>query len=338
MRFDQRIQDVYRIRKTLGRGGFSLVKEAIDRKTGVKYACKIMQLPPQDDKTEWDNIFREIDILCALEHDCIVNLKEYFVEDDKVYVIMELMTGGELLDMVMENGPLKEEDARVIMARVFKGIEHLHSRNIVHRDVKMENLLLSQPGDIRNAKIADFGLAKMHDALEHHMTTCCGTPQYVAPEILSLRSGHWYGREVDMWSAGVVMYFMLSGYPPFWSNNDPALFEIIKKGAFNFNSKVWTKVSDRAKDMISNLLVVDPTRRLTATNAQHHPWIIEGPGNNFTPRQLTSPVPVLAELGVEEVDPQECIGMVVAEVVVGAGKKGGDGASEVGEVLPDEMV
>ncbi|EFJ39750.1 hypothetical protein VOLCADRAFT_78266 [Volvox carteri f. nagariensis] len=282
LRTDVKLRDVYKLGKTLGTGGFSVVKLASDRFTGVEYACKIMALPPVgqevgENENTREDIFKEIDLLCGMNHENVIFLKEYFEEGNKVYLITELLTGGELLEAVLKRGSYTEAEARLCFVQVLRGIEYLHSKNVVHRDLKLENLLLAKQDDISLVKIADFGLAK-HAV--NGMQTICGTPQYVAPEVIVGAKGHVYGPGVDMWSAGVVLYILLGGYPPFWSDSEPQLFDMIRKGKYSFGDPVWNKVSESAKDLIRKLLVVDPTKRLTATEALQHQFILEG---NFNP-------------------------------------------------------
>lgn len=245
-RVDCKIKEAYKLGKTLGTGGFAIVKLATDRKTGDQYAVKIMTLPPAgvepgDNESTREDIFKEIDILCGLNHENVVYLKEYFEESNKVYLITELVTGGELLEAVLQRGTYSEAEARLAFVQLLKGIAYLHSKNVVHRDLKLENLLLASPDEITKVKIADFGLAKQSaDA----MSTVCGTPQYVAPEVIQGGAHTVYGPEVDMWSAGVVLYILLGGYPPFWNESEPALFEQIRRGKYTFDDPVWDVISE----------------------------------------------------------------------------------------------
>ncbi|KAK9904665.1 hypothetical protein WJX75_000026 [Coccomyxa subellipsoidea] len=282
LRTDAKVRDVYKIGKTLGTGGFAVVKLATERATSGEYAVKIMSLPERgrsvgDNENSRDDIFKEIDILVGLNHPNVIYLREYFEENNRVYLITELLTGGELLDAVLQRGSYNEADARNCFVQLLRGIEYLHANKITHRDLKLENLLLQRPAnadDIPSVKIADFGLAKKMK--ESQMQTICGTPQYVAPEVILGTPGLIYGPAVDLWSAGVVLFILLGGYPPFYDENEPALFAQIRRGAFSFDDPVWDSVSDRGKNLIRKLLEVDPTKRLTATQALQHDWFTGG--------------------------------------------------------------
>ncbi|EFN53546.1 hypothetical protein CHLNCDRAFT_136678 [Chlorella variabilis] len=291
MRKGVSVREVYKIGKTIGTGGFSVVKLATEKGSGEQWACKIMSLPPpgkhyNENESSRADIFKEIDILIALKHDNIVFMKEYFEEGNKVYLIMEMLQGGELLDAVLEKGHYSEADARSIFLQIIKAIQYLHSRGIVHRDLKLENLLLVDKRDITRIKIADFGLARRYGG-PGALTTICGTPQYVAPEIIKASTAprraqaftgaaphavSLYGPECDLWSAGVILFILLGGYPPFYDESEPKLFEKIRKGRFDFNDDVWGAVSGEAKDMIRQLLLVDPAQRLTLDGVLAHPW------------------------------------------------------------------
>ncbi|GBF97717.1 hypothetical protein Rsub_10881 [Raphidocelis subcapitata] len=278
-RVDRRFRDCYRVGETLGKGGFAVVKRVTERSTGRPYAVKIMSLPPVgvepgDNESTREDIAKEIDILCGLDHPNVVGMKEWFEEGGKVYLITELVGGGELLEAVIRRGAYGEAEARGCFASLMAGIAYLHSRNVAHRDLKLENLLLATPDDITQVKIADFGLAKRSPG--GAMSTVCGTPQYVAPEVIAGTPGVVYGPQVDMWSAGVVLFILLCGYPPFYAESEPALFDQIRRGAYGFDDPAWDAVTPAAKDLISRLLAVDPAARPTASECLGHPWLRGG--------------------------------------------------------------
>jgi calcium/calmodulin-dependent protein kinase I len=217
----------------------------------------------------------------SLRHPNLIYLREYFEENNKVYIIMEYLRGGELLEAVIQKGHYSEDDARTVFKQLIAGVTYMHDdRSIVHRDLKLENLLLVNPGDISAIKIADFGLAKKY-AGSVVLSTICGTPQYVAPEVIKGgRDPYTYGKECDLWSLGIILYILLGGYPPFWDESEPRLFAKIRGGKYDFNDKVWNEVSFDAKDLISKLLQVDPARRYTVEQVENHAWMRAGEGSS----------------------------------------------------------
>lgn len=277
------VRDVYKIGKTLGTGGFAVVKLVTHRKSLEQFACKIMCLPDAEaeigeNENSRADVFREIEILCGMEHENVMCMKEFYTEKDRVYLITELLTGGELLDAVVERGIYSEADACLCFKQLVSGIAYLHSKGVVHRDLKLENLLLASPDDITHIKIVDFGLAKMNGRRGCKMGTVCGTPQYVAPEIIeSAESYSTYDKAVDMWSAGVVLFILLGGYPPFHHDNESVMFEQIRHGKFKFDEKVWDTISSAAKDLIQKLLNTNPVSRYTAEDCLGHAWFSTPP-------------------------------------------------------------
>lgn len=277
-RADVQVRDVYRLGNTLGSGGFAVVRLATHKTTLSQHACKIMSLPAigasvEETENSREDIFREIEILCGLEHKNIVALQDFFTDATHVYLIFELLNGGELLDAVLERGQYSEADARLCFSQLLDGIAYLHSKGVAHRDLKLENLLLVTKDDITNIKIADFGLAKAAPT-PGQLKTVVGTPQYVAPEVIQGVPGQTYDLGVDMWSAGVVLFILLGGYPPFYSESEPKMFDMIRNGEYDFDDPVWDSVSLDAKTLIEQLLRVDPEHRLTASKTQQHSWIV----------------------------------------------------------------
>eukprot|EP01092_Planopodium_desertum_P003606 TRINITY_DN16666_c0_g1_i4.p1 TRINITY_DN16666_c0_g1~~TRINITY_DN16666_c0_g1_i4.p1 ORF type:complete len:278 (-),score=68.07 TRINITY_DN16666_c0_g1_i4:70-813(-) len=204
-----------------------------------------------------------------VNHRNIIKLKAVFEDPKKVYLVMELVTGGELFDRIVEKGSYSERDAAVLVAKIVDAIANLHEQKIAHRDLKPENLLLKSKKSDTSVKIADFGLSRMIDE-KAMMQTACGTPGYVAPEVLKATG---YGEEVDMWSIGVIAYILLCGFPPFYGDTIPEIFEQIMAADFEYPDDYWKGISKSAKDFINKLLVVDPKKRLTARDALSHPWL-----------------------------------------------------------------
>jgi calcium/calmodulin-dependent protein kinase I len=184
-----------------------------------------------------------------------------------------LITGGELFDRIVEKGSYSERDASDLIRQVIEAVSYLHALGIVHRDLKPENLLYMCPDDDARIMLSDFGLSKMLYNDTAMLQTACGTPGYVAPEILLQQP---YGKAVDVWSIGVIAYILLCGYPPFYDENDANLFEQIKKAEYEFDAPYWDEISDSAKDFISHLMEKSPIKRYTCEECLDHPWISGG--------------------------------------------------------------
>eukprot|EP01100_Stratorugosa_tubuloviscum_P000389 TRINITY_DN1084_c0_g1_i1.p1 TRINITY_DN1084_c0_g1~~TRINITY_DN1084_c0_g1_i1.p1 ORF type:complete len:295 (-),score=67.79 TRINITY_DN1084_c0_g1_i1:822-1706(-) len=259
--------ELYDLGEELGRGAFSVVKKCTLKETRQEYAVKII-----NKKNLGADIVRletEIEILQRVNHPNVISLKDLFDSPTSLYIVMELVTGGELFDKIVEKGNYTEKDAAQLVIKIVNAIDYLHEQNIAHRDLKPENLLLKSPEDDTEVKLADFGLSKIVGA--QAMMTACGTPGYVAPEILSATG---YDKEVDMWSIGVITYILLCGFPPFYHEDLRELFDQISKAAYDFPEEYWSNISEEAKNFISQLLVVDPSKRLNSKQAKLHPWLI----------------------------------------------------------------
>uniref|UniRef100_A0A4X1TW31 Calcium/calmodulin dependent protein kinase IV n=1 Tax=Sus scrofa TaxID=9823 RepID=A0A4X1TW31_PIG len=219
----------------------------------------------------------EIGVLLRLSHPNIIKLKEIFETPTEISLVLELVTGGELFDRIVEKGYYSERDAADAVKQILEAVAYLHENGIVHRDLKPENLLYATPAPDAPLKIADFGLSKI---VEHQvlMKTVCGTPGYCAPEILR---GCAYGPEVDMWSVGIITYILLCGFEPFYDERgDQFMFRRILNCEYYFISPWWDEVSLNAKDLVRKLIVLDPKKRLTTFQALQHPWVT-GKAANF---------------------------------------------------------
>lgn len=262
-----KITDKYSIGKELGRGGFSIVKEGTPLAGGPKVAIKVIA---KNDAGEDDlNLLqREIDIMSKLHHKNIIQLIEVFDDPECIYLVLELVTGGELFDQIVSRGSYSERDAAAICKQILEAVQYMHSNGIAHRDLKPENLLCSGANS-DEIKVTDFGLSK--DFGEATLSTSCGTPDYVAPEVLR---GAPYDNSVDIWSIGVITYILLCGFPPFYGNSDQEIFEKILKAEYDFPADSWDPVSDDAKDFIKGILILNAAKRPTAAEALQHPWMI----------------------------------------------------------------
>lgn len=267
----------YKLGKTLGSGSFATVKAATRKADGTKWAVKIIakqSLGPEDEEA----LKTEVAILQKVDHENIVALEQIFDCPKNFYMVMEKMTGGELFDRIVSKEKYTEDEARQVIRKIAEALKYCHDMGIVHRDLKPENLLYDSPNDDAKIKIADFGLAKLLSD-ESMMTTACGTPGYVAPEILH---GNSYTSAVDLWSLGVIAYILLCGFPPFYDENNAALFAAIKACEYDFPSPFWDDVSTGAKDLIQRLLVVKPKDRYSAQQVLDHPWVAAGTSDGKT--------------------------------------------------------
>ncbi|KAM4841903.1 serine/threonine-protein kinase DCLK3 [Thomomys bottae] len=268
------VDKFYDTGRVIGDGNFAIVKECRHRETRQAYAMKIIDKAKLKGKE--DIVDSEILIVQSLSHPNIVKLHEVYETQTDIYLIMEYVQGGDLFDAIIESVKFPEPEAALMFKDLCKALVHMHDKSIVHRDLKPENLLVQRNEDKSTTlKLADFGLAKH---VVRPIFTVCGTPTYVAPEILSEKG---YGLEVDMWAAGVILYILLCGFPPFRSpeRDQDELFSIIQLGHFEFLAPYWDNISDDAKDLVSRLLVVDPPKRYTAHQVLQHPWI-ETAGKN----------------------------------------------------------
>ncbi|XP_073348166.1 serine/threonine-protein kinase DCLK1b isoform X2 [Pagrus major] len=261
------IAERYKVGRTLGDGNFAVVRECVERSTGREYALKIISKDKCRGKEHM--IQSEVSILRRVKHPNIVLLIEEMDTHSELYLVMELVKGGDLFDAITSSNKYTERDASCMLFNLASAIKYLHSLNIVHRDIKPENLLVYEHTDgSRSLKLGDFGLATVVNGPLH---TVCGTPTYVAPEIVA-ESG--YGLKVDIWAAGVITYILLCGFPPFRGGEDQeAVFEQILKGVLDFPAPYWDNVSDTAKALITGMLQVEVDQRYTAVQVLDNPWV-----------------------------------------------------------------
>eukprot|EP00192_Tetraselmis_astigmatica_P013863 CAMPEP_0117668394 /NCGR_PEP_ID=MMETSP0804-20121206/11524_1 /TAXON_ID=1074897 /ORGANISM="Tetraselmis astigmatica, Strain CCMP880" /LENGTH=308 /DNA_ID=CAMNT_0005476279 /DNA_START=129 /DNA_END=1052 /DNA_ORIENTATION=+ len=284
------LSDRYELGAALGQGGFSHVLRVTEKSTGEEWACKIASVAPDNKRSfsrggsgvavSRSDVLSEVAAMRAAgKHNHIVQLKETFEQTDKIFMIMEEMRGGDLLLGIEQRGAYSEKDSREVAFRVLDALHHLHHLNISHRDVKLENMLLQRPGDLRSVKLADFGCAFVGSSKENmsNMTGVCGSPFYLSPEVVAQLDGSGgtagtYGPECDMWAFGVALYTMLAGKPPFAGSSLPEILNSILSGTVEFNGAGWSSVSGPAVDLLRKLLNPDPKARLSAEAALQHPW------------------------------------------------------------------
>ncbi|XP_013780769.1 serine/threonine-protein kinase H1 homolog [Limulus polyphemus] len=279
--YDPRITARYNIKAVIGKGTFSRVVRVEHRITKQPYAIKMIEAPGGREVFE-----AELSVLRRVNHPNVIRLIEVFESNEKIYMVMELATGGNLLDRIEAHGYFMESEAAQVLQMMLNGVSYLHSLGITHRDLKPDNLLYYHPGNDSRIMITDFGFASTRKPNgDMYMHTVCGTPQYIAPEIVARRP---YTCAVDMWAVGVISFILLSGTFPFDATQDSMILKLVLKGAYTMSSEVWEEVSNEAKNFVRSLLRCDPRQRLTAVQALKHPWILEGPGSPSSDRRRSA--------------------------------------------------
>ena len=264
------IEQVYTLKKKIGGGSFGTVWLS-HRKDYPKYKFAIKKINKQEVGKDLDLLLREINVLREVDHPNIIKFYDTYEDSDHIYIVMEYCSGGELFTKITSQGHIHESEARVYMKKMIMAVNHLHNLNIVHRDLKTENFLFDSTCATKELKLVDFGLSNKFGSQFEQMHSKVGTIYYVAPEVLK---GN-YGYKCDMWSLGVLMFTMLSGNLPFYDEAVGEVYNKLMKGSYSFDKPVWNEVSPAAKDLISNLLKVDPEERYSAADALHHDWFLQ---------------------------------------------------------------
>jgi len=269
----RRLAESYELGEVIGEGAFSVVRLGTDRATGEQHALKIMDRKKMSE-SELKMLNQEVEILQSVKHPNIVTLHETLEEGDTFCVALEVLSGGELFDRIIDapEGHYTEADACETVIQMVGAVAHLHRLGIVHRDLKPENLLLATPAADALIKISDFGFATRLDVAEK-TTFVCGSPGYVAPEVLTEEG---YGFPCDMWSVGAIVFTMLTGMAPFLGETDEASFEKTRLGTYDLDALPDTGVSEAAQDFVAQLLQINPKDRITADKALEHAWLTGG--------------------------------------------------------------
>uniref|UniRef100_A0A672LNS2 calcium/calmodulin-dependent protein kinase n=1 Tax=Sinocyclocheilus grahami TaxID=75366 RepID=A0A672LNS2_SINGR len=266
-----RFTDEYQLFEELGKGAFSVVRRCVKISSGQEYAAKIINTKKLSAR-DHQKLEREARICRLLKHTNIVRLHDSISEEGFHYLVFDLVTGGELFEDIVAREYYSEADASHCIQQILESVHHCHVNGIVHRDLKPENLLLASKMKGAAVKLADFGLAIEVQGDQQAWFGFAGTPGYLSPEVLRKDP---YGKPVDMWACGVILYILLVGYPPFWDEDQHRLYQQIKAGAYDFPSPEWDTVTPDAKDLINKMLTINPSKRITAAEALKHPWICQ---------------------------------------------------------------
>ncbi|KAL6986157.1 calcium,calmodulin-dependent protein kinase [Sarracenia purpurea var. burkii] len=272
--------DQYVLGEQLGWGQFGIIRECSDKLTGEILACKSIAKDRLVSLDDVNSVKLEIEIMTKLSgHPNVVDLKAVYEDEDYVHLVMELCEGGELFHQLEKHGRFSECEARVLFRPLMQVVMYCHENGVVHRDLKPENILLATKSFSSHIKLADFGLAtyikpgqKLHGIV--------GSPFYIAPEVLV----GGYNQAADVWSAGVILYILLSGIPPFWGKTKTKIFDAVRAAELCFPHDPWNSISASAKDIITGMLCVDPSKRLTAKQVLAHSWLKDGPNVTQEPK------------------------------------------------------
>uniref|UniRef100_A0A4W5NS39 calcium/calmodulin-dependent protein kinase n=1 Tax=Hucho hucho TaxID=62062 RepID=A0A4W5NS39_9TELE len=252
-------------------GAFSVVRRCVKKSSGQEFAAKIINTKKLSAR-DHQKLDREARICRLLKHSNIVRLHDSISEEGFHYLVFDLVTGGELFEDIVAREYYSEADASQCINQILESVQHIHQHDIVHRDLKPENLLLASKMKGAAVKLADFGLAIEVQGDQQAWFGFAGTPGYLSPEVLRKDP---YGKPVDIWACGVILYILLVGYPPFWDEDQHKLYQQIKAGAYDFPSPEWDTVTPEAKNLINQMLTINPSKRITADQALKHPWICQ---------------------------------------------------------------
>ncbi|XP_062269108.1 calcium/calmodulin-dependent protein kinase type II subunit beta isoform X1 [Platichthys flesus] len=266
-----RFTDEYQLYEELGKGAFSVVRRCVKLCSGLEFAAKIINTKKLSAR-DHQKLEREARICRLLKHSNIVRLHDSISEEGFHYLLFDLVTGGELFEDIVAREYYSEADASHCIQQILEAVLHCHQMGVVHRDLKPENLLLASKCKNAAVKLADFGLAIEVQGDQQAWFGFAGTPGYLSPEVLRKEA---YGKPVDIWACGVILYILLVGYPPFWDEDQHKLYQQIKAGAYDFPSPEWDTVTPEAKNLINQMLTINPAKRITAQEALKHPWVCQ---------------------------------------------------------------
>ncbi|KAL9260502.1 Calcium-dependent protein kinase 8-like protein [Drosera capensis] len=264
------INALYDLGRELGKGEFGITYLATELTTGERHACKSISKMKLRTDVDIEDVRREVEIMKHLpKHPNIVTLKDTYEDDEAVHIVMELCEGGELFDRIVARGHYTERAAAAVMKTIVEVVQMCHAHGVIHRDLKPENFLFANKKENSPLKAIDFGLSVFFKPGER-FNEIVGSPYYMAPEVLKRN----YGPETDVWSAGVILYILLCGVPPFWAESEQGVAQAIIRSIIDFKRDPWPNVSDNAKDLVRRMLDPDPKRRLAAQEVLEHPWLV----------------------------------------------------------------
>lgn len=270
---ERQIEEIYEFGEVLGRGSFGVVKEATNKISGRKWAIKAVN-KEKAGTSAVKLLEREVLIMKKIDHQHLVHLEEIYETSKRMYLVMELCDAGGVEKLLEQKKRFSEKETWTVIKQLAHAVAYLHDSDIVHRDLKLENILLSHPvaNELFNIKLTDFGLSYVRGGVgsDSMMQSVCGTPIYMAPEVITDLG---YSQQCDIWSLGVIMYTLLTGRPPFVAETEEKLYELIKKGEVDFSDPCWQSCPDSAKNLLLGMLKVDPAHRRTAKEILNHPWI-----------------------------------------------------------------
>ncbi|KAH9803678.1 calcium-dependent protein kinase 9 [Citrus sinensis] len=261
----------YNLGKKLGRGQFGVTYLCTEKSTGRQFACKSIAKRKLVTKNDKDDIKREIQIMQHLSgQPSIVDFKGAYEDRHFVHIVMEYCAGGELFDRIIAKGHYSERDAASVFGDIMNSVNVCHSKGVMHRDLKPENFLFNSKDENARLKVTDFGLSSFFEEGKVYRDRL-GSAYYVAPELLRCK----YGKEIDIWSAGVILYVLLSGVPPFWAETEKGIYDAILQGKLDFETNPWPTISSGAKDLVRKMLTEKRKKRITAAQVLEHPWLKE---------------------------------------------------------------
>eukprot|EP00752_Nemacystus_decipiens_P018346 g16458.t1 len=294
--FGRDIRELYDIDDdVLGEGIQGVVRTVVNKQTGIKFAMKTVPIGAGQNSTAMEQLRSEVDLIRRLDHPNIVRLQEVFETEDSLFLVMDLCTGGDMMSRWERNRRLRysEDDAALTVKKIVNAVRYCHKRGVVHRDIKLENLLWEHPGGDAEPQLVDFGLGVTFSEDDETFRQDVGSLYYVAPEVL----GRNYTKACDCWSIGVIAYMLLAGMPPFMAPSDEGVKLKIKWARVPFPKELWDKVSDDAKDFVKRMLVKAPAKRMSADEACAHPWITKHrPRQSAPPKEILEPGPKAQEM------------------------------------------